>query len=111
MGQDRNCELTVEAPVIGNASPAPASPSGRSRSWVIFRSIASFPAVLIGMVMSLVFQLARRGLVDPDIWLHLRNAEFLFKTGSLPHFDMYSFTASGHPWVAHEWGGEVAFYL
>ena len=63
------------------------------------------------MVMSLVFQLARRGLVDPDIWLHLRNAEFLFKTGSLPHFDMYSFTAAGHPWVAHEWGGEVAFYL
>lgn len=75
------------------------------------RKAASFPVVLVGTVMTVVFVLARNGLSDPDIWLHLRNAQYLFSTGSLPHFDMYSFTVSGYPWVAHEWLGEVPFYL
>jgi hypothetical protein len=67
--------------------------------------------MLAGMLITVVFVLARQGVGDPDIWWHLRNAEYLFKTGGLPRFDMYSFTAAGHPWINHEWLAEVPYYL
>lgn len=41
--------------------------------------------------------------VDPDIWWHLRVGERELQNNSIPHFDEYSFTMSGHRWVNHEW--------
>jgi hypothetical protein len=48
---------------------------------------------------------------DPDIWWHLRNAEYLFESHHLPDHDMYSFTVEGHDWVNHEWLSEIPYYL
>src|SRR5207248_1348475 len=47
----------------------------------------------------------------PDIWWHLRNAEYLFQHHQLPRADMYSFTVAGHPWINHEWLAEIPYYL
>src|SRR5713101_380830 len=55
--------------------------------------------------------MASRGMNDPDIWWHLRNAEYLFQHHQLPHYDLYSFTVAGQPWINHEWLSELPFYL
>ncbi|HEV2274922.1 MAG TPA: hypothetical protein VGR96_12200, partial [Acidobacteriaceae bacterium] len=48
---------------------------------------------------------------DPDIWWHLRNAEYQVLSHSFIVRDMYSFTAAGMPWINHEWLAELPFYF
>ena len=79
------------------------------RRWL--RGVFSFPALLTLLLATLVFTLAREGLSDPDIWWHLRNAEYLLKFHQLPRFDMYSFTVAGQPWINYEWLAEIPYYL
>jgi hypothetical protein len=52
----------------------------------------------------------RGRLSDPDLWWHLKTGELIWRTHSIPHFDPFSFTAAGHPWMAQEWLSEVAIY-
>ena len=47
---------------------------------------------------------------DSDYWWHLRTGQEIVESGSLPRVDSYSHTATGQPWVAHEWLTEVLFY-
>jgi hypothetical protein len=35
----------------------------------------------------------------------------MLATSSIPHLDVYSFSAAGHPWVMHEWLADLAMYL
>jgi len=76
-----------------------------------FHKVFSFLAVLAVVLIVLEFLLARKGMHDPDIWWHLRNAEYLFQHHDLPRYDTYSFTLAGHPWMNHEWLAEIPFYL
>jgi hypothetical protein len=76
-----------------------------------FGVVFSFLSVLAVVIVTLEFMLARTGMDDPDIWWHLRDAEYLFQHHQLPRFDMYSFTVAGHPWINHEWLAEIPFYL
>jgi hypothetical protein len=71
----------------------------------------SFLSVLTMLLVTLQFIMARDGIADPDIWWHLRNAEYLFQNHQLPRYDMYSFTVAGHPWINHEWLAEIPYYL
>jgi hypothetical protein len=79
------------------------------RGWV--RAGTSFLAVLVMLLIGWQFALVGSGLNDPDIWWHLRNAQYLFQTHQLPIHDMYSFTVGGHYWVSHEWLSEIPYYL
>jgi len=76
-----------------------------------FGKVFSFLAVLAVLLIGLEFMLARKGMGDPDIWWHLRNAEFLFQNHHFPGLDTYSFTVAGQPWMNHEWLAEIPFYL
>jgi hypothetical protein len=77
------------------------------------RLLAVFPfqVVLMMVVVVVLFALTRRGMNDPDIWWHLRNAQSLLNHHQLARFDTYSFTVAGHPWIDHEWLSEVPYYL
>lgn len=75
------------------------------------RRIATFPAALVSLVAVTVFAMSRDGLSDPDIWWHLRNAEYLLANLRVPRFDAFSFTVIGHPWINHEWLAEIPYYL
>jgi hypothetical protein len=75
------------------------------------RAVFSFPAMLIVLLVTVVFALARKGVGDPDIWWHLRNAEYLLSHHHLPRQDLYSFTVAGHYWINHEWLAEIPYYL
>ena len=81
------------------------------RGWL--RAGTSFLAVLtlVMIVIQFCFSMYHPDLNDPDIWWHMRNAEYLFQHHHFPRQDMYSFSVAGHPWVSHEWLSEVPFYL
>lgn len=48
---------------------------------------------------------------DTDLWGHVRFGEELWKSKTLLHFDIYSFTSQGQEWMNHEWLSEVLMYL
>ena len=75
------------------------------------RVASSFLVVLAMLVAGLAFMLARSGMNDPDIWWHMRNAQYLFQHHQIPRYDLYSFTVAGHAWMNHEWLSEIPFYL
>src|SRR2546428_13000355 len=75
------------------------------------RRAFSFLTMLTFLLVTLEFMMTRGSVVAPDIWMHLRNAEYLFQTHPFPRTDMYSFTVSGHPWINHEWLSEIPYYL
>jgi hypothetical protein len=79
----------------------------------VFRAGTSFLAVLTMVLVGLqfIFALYRPDMNDPDIWWHMRNAQFLLQQHHFPRVDMYSFTVAGHPWINHEWLGEIPYYL
>jgi hypothetical protein len=68
-----------------------------------------FPAMLGALLVTGVY-VARRGFdVDPDLWWHIKIGEGILATHHWPTSDFFSFTASGQPWIAAEWLGEVLF--
>jgi hypothetical protein len=48
---------------------------------------------------------------DGDTARHLRLGEMILQQGGLPRTDTFSFTMAGKPFIAFEWGSEVAFEL
>jgi hypothetical protein len=80
------------------------SPSG------LWGRIFSFPAVLTGSLTYLVFVLSRRDIADPDLWWHLRNAQFLLQQHHFPLADSYSYTAPGARVLPFEWLAELPYY-
>ena len=79
----------------------------------MLRAATSFLAVLTMVLVGLqfIFALYRRDINDPDIWWHMRNAQFLLQHHQFVRSDMYSFTVSGHPWINHEWLSEIPCYF
>ena len=77
------------------------------------RAGTSFLAVLTLLLIGLQFVFSMRSpdLNDPDIWWHMRNAQFLVQHHQFVAKDMYSFTVGGHPWINSEWLAEVPFYF
>ena len=47
---------------------------------------------------------------NPDLWFHLKLGQVIWTTHSIPSMDLFSFTAWGHPWIAHEWLAELGTY-
>jgi hypothetical protein len=73
----------------------------------------SFEGMLVVLFLSVVFFFcSHRFLVsDPDIWWHLRNAQYLLQQHAFLHQDLYSFTVHGKPWINPEWLAEIPYYL
>ncbi len=91
-----------------SVSVIPAKPH-----WVISlaRTISSFPAVITAALIAKVFWTCRDRIADPDLWWHLRNAEYLLSNHRLPTVDTYSYTAAGSAWINHEWLSELIYYV
>jgi hypothetical protein len=71
------------------------------------RRVLSFPVLLgVSLVAGCVF-LAKGTFLDPDTWWHIVVGQRILATHSWPWSDSYSWTASGAPWIAYEWLGEV----
>src|SRR5215813_4084577 len=82
-----------------------------NKKFPLLRMVFSFPAMLTVGLLAIVWALSSGKANDPDIWWHLRNAEYLFQTHQLPNHDAYSFTVAGQGWMNYEWLSETPFYL
>ena len=94
----------LSQPAAASISP-PSLPSG------LWRRLFSFPTVLAGSLAYLVFIFSRRNIADPDLWWHLRNAQYLLARGHFPVVDSYSYTAPGAEVLPFEWLAEIPYYV
>ncbi|MFN2581708.1 MAG: hypothetical protein ABR498_03085 [Candidatus Dormibacteria bacterium] len=62
--------------------------------------------VLTGMMVGILAVLVRRA-GDPDIFWHLRTAEWMLDNHAFPPHDLYTFTVSTHPWLDHDYLAEL----
>jgi len=46
-----------------------------------------------------------------DFWWHLKAAQIILETGSIPATDIFSYTSAGKTYILQNWLGEIAFYL
>src|SRR4030095_12889271 len=58
-----------------------------------------------------IFLTLIRPIDDPDIWWHLRTGQQILHTRSVPHTDIFSYTAAGKEWIAHEWLSQTLMYI
>jgi len=77
----------------------------------IVRQLFGFDTLLVAVLAFFVYLFATRTIADPDIWWHLRNAEYLLRTGAMIRHDFYTFTVTGAGWINHEWLGELPYYF
>jgi len=77
----------------------------------VIRAVFSFPVMLASIIVVFVFLGMGSSVGDPDLWWHLRNAEYLFTHLTTPQVDFYSYTTNGYPWMNHEWLAEIPYYL
>ncbi len=66
--------------------------------------------LFVAILFTAIFVMATREISDPDFWWHLRTGQYILETGSIPHTDVFSFTATGREWVTHEWLSEALIY-
>jgi len=70
---------------------------------IVFLLLVSFTAFAFVTVLSSAF-------ADGDTGWHIATGRWIVTHGAVPRSDPFSFTARGHPWVAHEWLSELAMY-
>lgn len=110
-------QLEVAPSSVANAPTTLSIPGdpldfGRGpRGW--FKAGTSFLAVLTLVLIGIqyIFSMYHPDLADPDIWWHMRNADYLLHHHQFPRVDMFSFTVAGHAWMNHEWLSELPFYF
>ena len=66
--------------------------------------------VFVGVLALGLFTMAGRGVIDPDVWWHLRTGQLMMQNHALFHTDPYSFTRFGEPWVNHEWLSQILLF-
>lgn len=71
------------------------------------RLVASAPVALL---FAAVVALGCFRLIDTDLWLYLRVGERIFGLRELPRADVFSYSASGRPWVDVHWLAQVALW-
>ncbi len=62
------------------------------------------------MVLSIALATADN-FADPDLWMHILTGQTILRTGHIPRFDSYSYSAAGMPWHNHEWLAQVALAI
>jgi hypothetical protein len=62
------------------------------------------------VVIAIIFIIALTPIGDFDVWWQLKTGEYITNTGSIPNHDIFSYTATTHSWIPHEWLSNVIFY-
>jgi hypothetical protein len=65
--------------------------------------------VQLGVLFAFLFTQPLGRDIDPDFWWHLRTGDLILHSG-IPRHDVFSWSAPGAPWVAHEWLSEAIIY-
>ena len=85
-------------------SPQRVAPAGRSE--------ALAGAATFGLFLSLPVVICwfRNIATDPDVWWHLRAAQWILQHRTWPVADSFSSFGAGKPWLAYSWLPELILY-
>lgn len=70
---------------------------------------AAMPWLVAASVYVLLIMLAPRLLADPDSYSHIALGRWILNHQAVPSTDPFSRTMRGAPWIAFEWGSQVAY--
>jgi hypothetical protein len=70
----------------------------------------SFERLPIALLFLVSAGIAALSPAQNDTFWHLRAGADIWRTGSVPRLDHYSFTAAGSPWPDHEWLSQALMY-
>lgn len=107
-------ELSESAPLAvpeKSTGPFPAagsSPAGSQSSRRI-RWAQALVLMALFSVPAFVF-LRTASASDPDVWWHLRSAEWILQHGAVPQTDPFSSFGMGKPWAAYSWLFELLIF-
>ena len=80
--------------------------------WIgLATEVFSFPVMCMFLLIAVILGYCARGITEPDIWWHLRNARNLVQLHSFARVDSYSFSAAGSPLMNFEWLSEIPYFL
>lgn len=70
------------------------------------------PATITGIAVlgSIAAKSLAERLAEHDVWWHMRAGELIVATGSIPHADVFSYTAAGSSWVVQSWLADVMLH-
>jgi len=69
----------------------------------------SQPLWVAAAIYALLLALGGMLLVDPDIYWHIAVGKWIVEHRAFPHFDMFSATPPGAPWIAKEWLSQLLY--
>jgi hypothetical protein len=72
--------------------------------------VISWLLLLVMYAAAAFLALSPVALRDPDMWWHLRSAQWILSQHAFPHFELFSNNAAGRPWAAYSWGFELVLY-
>src|SRR3954471_23015411 len=74
------------------------------------RSLTSTEKWFYVLALVLIFIAGLNAFKDADSFYHLKAGQLIWETKSIPRTDVFSSSASGGPWVTHEWLAELFMY-
>jgi hypothetical protein len=86
-----------------NAAPNDKHPAAETLTRVLLVT-----SVLLALVVTFFTNLT--SIAVTDFWWQAKTGELIVRSGAIPHRDPFSWTASGQPWLVHEWLTEVFFH-
>src|SRR5216684_3260853 len=102
----------MASPVLPPLTAGPQSHAAAFSTIPRFLRFSLTDVLFLGLLMWTVV-LAPAGwgrlLQDGDTGLHIRIGDFIIQNGHVPTTDPFSFTRSGHHWLATEWLTGVSF--
>ncbi len=66
--------------------------------------------LLTVLFLAVVFVSSVNPIRESDSFYHLKTGQVIWEARSIPHADIFSYTAAGNPWVPHEWLAELIFF-
>jgi len=68
-----------------------------------------FWSLIVGL--ALLYACLHAGEIQSDTLFHIKTGEWIALHKAIPRTDVFSWTVSGFPWVAHEWLWDLLAYL
>jgi tetratricopeptide (TPR) repeat protein len=62
-------------------------------------------------LLAVTFLMALQPIRSPDVWHHIACGRLVAQTHHPAHYDVFSCTAQGHPWIQYEWFAQLLIYL
>jgi hypothetical protein len=87
-----------------------AVPRSKANLRALCERLFSFPVLLAAGLVAVTLLTVSNRFNDPDLWWHLKLGQIIASTHSIPSTELFSHTAQGHPWTAHEWLAQLSIY-